>query len=99
MNEILDLWWIAKSATFFLKYTGNKENSDWFQNIERCFNILTGIEKCVNLRNSISMIELDYSATSDKKDKTTLAISNKYSSIIHLCDLKFKFKESEDKMH
>ena len=66
------------------------------QNNEKCYYILEGINKCENLRKSISVIDLNFYTTSETKDKLIQGIYNIYPNIIHIFDLQFKFEGSDE---
>ena len=89
----------CKIKTFDLSWTGDKICSNWMQNNEKCYNILSGINKCENLRKSISVIELNFSTTGETKDKIIQGIYIRYPNIIHMVELQFKFKENDNKYH
>ena len=63
------------------KYWGLKENSNWETNIERCHNILSGIEKWYNLISCLSSLILKYTFSEDSRQRFELEINRKYTKL------------------
>ena len=51
------------------KYWGLKEHSNWETKLERCHNILSGIEKCYNLIFSLNTLFLKYTFSEDSRQR------------------------------
>ena len=81
-----------KITTLDLKRSGNSENSNWDKSHNLWLNILLGIDKCKNLKESLNKMWLDYDSFANLKSDLIRSIKVKMPKIKHNAHLEFSFK-------
>ena len=64
--------------------SGNRKYSDWENNVDKLFNIMAGVEKCENLRNSLTEISPGYSSFINMSENFEPEIKNRYPLLINI---------------
>ena len=80
----------CKIQDLYLVQCGTGVNSNWTENKERCFNIINGIHKCINLLNSLKNLFLMFAG--DKKIINDLGseIEERFDWALHENGMRFK---------